>query len=110
MMARNTRLVLFYYNELMEGLTSPPPGLFKHKNSSLVNKFSAVRHNNGLNVDAKNGAKELHIHVFLISVSIYLTAIIKCTSSGPQDRKELLGGLVLQWHLTGQQFRVYIHK
>lgn len=82
MMARNTRLVLFYYNELIKGLTSCPPG---HKNSSLVNKFSAVRHNNGLNDDAKNGARELHIHVFLISVSIYLTAAIKCTSFGPQD-------------------------
>lgn len=103
-------LVLFYYKEFIKGLTSCLPRCFKYKNSSLANTSSSVKHNYGLKVDAKNNSKELRIHVFLISVSIYLIATVKCTPSGPQDWNESLGGSVLQRCLTGWQFCIYICK
>lgn len=102
-------LVLFYYKEFIKGLTSCLPR-FKYKNSSLANTSSSVKHNYGLKVDAKNNSKELRIHIFLISVSIYLIATVKCTPSGPQDWNESLGGSVLQRCLTGWQFCIYICK
>lgn len=67
------------------GLTSHLSWLFKYKSSSLVNTFSSLKHNYGLKVDTKNSTKELHIPVFLISVSIYLIATVKPMSCGPQD-------------------------
>lgn len=102
----HTLLVLFHCKEFIMGLTSHLSWLFKYKSSSSVNIFSSLKHNYRLKVDTKNSTKELHIHVFLISVSIYLIATVKPMSCGPQDWKEFLGGLVLKRCLTGWHFWV----
>lgn len=54
--------------------------LFKYKSSSSVNTFSSLKHNYGLKVDTKNSTKELHIYIFLISVSIYSIATVLWSS------------------------------
>lgn len=83
------------------GSTSCLSWLFKYKSSSLVNTFSSLKQNYGLKVDTKNSTKELHIHIFLISVSIYSIATVKCMFFGPKDSKEFSQGLILKRSLTG---------